>query len=130
MFFKDSDIETPFSIFLDASITANSNTLLSTTLTISPIESSTETPALIKIPNVLLNLLKVFCSIKFPKIGTFNKILSLINLPVSVKVNIQIDKIVRMKTAKIEMDRKTLAYLAMEEPDLFAQIAQTVKIKD
>ena len=37
--------------------------------------------------------------------------------------------IYRLKTAKIEMDRKTLAYLAMEEPELFAQIAQTAKTK-
>ena len=34
-----------------------------------------------------------------------------------------------LKSAKIEMDRKTLAYLAMEEPELFAQIAQTAKTK-
>ena len=33
------------------------------------------------------------------------------------------------KAAKIEMDRKTLAYLAMEEPELFAQVAQTAKTK-
>ena len=32
-----------------------------------------------------------------------------------------------LKIAKIGMDRKTLAYLAMEEPELFAQVAQTVK---
>ena len=32
-----------------------------------------------------------------------------------------------LKVAKIEMDRKTLAYLAMEEPELFAQVAQTAK---
>ena len=34
-----------------------------------------------------------------------------------------------LKAAKIEMDRKTLAYLAMEEPELFAQVAQTAKTK-
>ena len=34
-----------------------------------------------------------------------------------------------LKSAKIEMDRKTLAYLAVEEPELFAQIAQTAKTK-
>ncbi len=34
-----------------------------------------------------------------------------------------------LKSAKIEMDRKTLAYLAMEEPELFSQIAQTAKTK-
>ena len=33
-----------------------------------------------------------------------------------------------LKVAKIEMDRKTLAYLAMEEPDLFSEIAQKAKI--
>ena len=32
-----------------------------------------------------------------------------------------------LKAAKIEMDRKTLAFLAMEEPELFAQVAQTAK---
>ena len=32
-----------------------------------------------------------------------------------------------LKSAKIEMDRKTLAFLAMEEPELFAQVAQTAK---
>ena len=40
--------------------TAISNTLLSTTLLINFIESRTETPAPIKIPNVLLNLLKIW----------------------------------------------------------------------
>ena len=34
-----------------------------------------------------------------------------------------------LKAAKIEMDRKTLAYLAMEEPELFAQVVQTAKTK-
>ena len=34
-----------------------------------------------------------------------------------------------LKVAKIEMDRKTLAFLAMEEPELFAQVAQTAKTK-
>ena len=34
-----------------------------------------------------------------------------------------------LKTAKIEMDRKTLAYLAMEDPELFAKVAQTAKTK-
>ena len=34
-----------------------------------------------------------------------------------------------LKAANIEMDRKTLAYLAMEEPELFAQVAQTAKTK-
>ena len=34
-----------------------------------------------------------------------------------------------LKAAKIEMDRKTLAYLAMEEPELFAQVAQAAKTK-
>ena len=32
-----------------------------------------------------------------------------------------------LKAAKIELDRKTLAYLAMEEPELFEQVAQTAK---
>ena len=32
-----------------------------------------------------------------------------------------------LKAAKIEMDRKTLAFLAMEEPELFAQVAQKAK---
>ena len=34
-----------------------------------------------------------------------------------------------LKAADIEMDRKTLAYLAMEEPRLFAQVAEAVKTK-
>ena len=34
-----------------------------------------------------------------------------------------------LKSAKIDMDRKTLAYLAMEEPEFFAQVAQTAKSK-
>ena len=34
-----------------------------------------------------------------------------------------------LKAAKIGMDRKTLAYLAKEEPELFAQVAQTAKAK-
>ena len=34
-----------------------------------------------------------------------------------------------LKAADIEMDRKTLAYLAMEEPALFAQVAEAAKTK-
>ena len=34
-----------------------------------------------------------------------------------------------LKAADIEMDRRTLAYLAMEEPKLFAQVAEEVKTK-
>ena len=34
-----------------------------------------------------------------------------------------------LKATNIEMNRKTLAYLAMEEPELFAQVAQTAKTK-
>ena len=34
-----------------------------------------------------------------------------------------------LKAADIEMDRKTLAYLAMEEPRLFAQVAEVAKTK-
>ena len=34
-----------------------------------------------------------------------------------------------LKATKIEMDRKTLAYLAMEEPELFAQVARAAKTK-
>ena len=34
-----------------------------------------------------------------------------------------------LKAAKIIMDRKTLAYLAMEEPDLFAKVAEEARIK-
>ena len=34
-----------------------------------------------------------------------------------------------LKAADIEMDRKTLAYLAMEEPRLFAQVAEAAKTK-
>ena len=34
-----------------------------------------------------------------------------------------------LKSAGIVMDRKTLAYLAMEEPTLFAQVAEEAKIK-
>ena len=34
-----------------------------------------------------------------------------------------------LKATNIEMDRKTLAYLAMEEPELFAQVARAVKTK-
>ena len=34
-----------------------------------------------------------------------------------------------LKAAEIEMDRKTLAYLAMEEPRLFAQVAEVAKTK-
>ena len=32
-----------------------------------------------------------------------------------------------LKASKIELDRKTLAYLAMEEPELFAKVAQAAK---
>ena len=32
-----------------------------------------------------------------------------------------------LKASKIYMDRKTLAYLAMEEPEMFALVAQTAK---
>lgn len=32
-----------------------------------------------------------------------------------------------LKAANIDMDRKTLAYLAMEEPELFAQVAESAK---
>jgi large subunit ribosomal protein L20 len=34
-----------------------------------------------------------------------------------------------LKAADIVMDRKTLAYLAMEEPSLFAQVAEEAKTK-
>ena len=34
-----------------------------------------------------------------------------------------------LKAADIEMDRRTLAYLAMEEPTLFAQVLEEVKTK-
>jgi large subunit ribosomal protein L20 len=34
-----------------------------------------------------------------------------------------------LKAADIEMDRRTLAYLAMEEPTLFAQVAEEAKTK-
>ena len=34
-----------------------------------------------------------------------------------------------LKEAKIEMDRKTLAYLAMEEPGLFVQVVEEAKTK-
>ena len=34
-----------------------------------------------------------------------------------------------LKSADIVMDRKTLAYLAMEEPSLFAQVAEEAKNK-
>ena len=34
-----------------------------------------------------------------------------------------------LKGAGIELDRKTLAYLAMEEPDLFAKLADEAKSK-
>nr|MCS5545624.1 50S ribosomal protein L20 [SAR324 cluster bacterium] len=34
-----------------------------------------------------------------------------------------------LKAADIEMDRKTMAYLAMEEPRLFAQVAEAAKTK-
>ena len=34
-----------------------------------------------------------------------------------------------LKAADIEMDRRTLAYLAMEEPILFAQVAEEAKTK-
>ena len=34
-----------------------------------------------------------------------------------------------LKAAGIEMDRRTLAYLAMEEPTLFAQVAEEAKTK-
>ena len=34
-----------------------------------------------------------------------------------------------LKNAKIELDRKTLAYLAMEEPELFDLISDEVKKK-
>ena len=34
-----------------------------------------------------------------------------------------------LKAADIKMDRKTLAYLAMEEPRLFAQVAEAAKTK-
>ena len=34
-----------------------------------------------------------------------------------------------LKAADIEMDRKNLAYLAMEEPRLFAQVAEAAKTK-
>ena len=44
--------------------------------------------------NVLLNLLRAPCSIIFPNIGTFNKILSFNKLPLSVNVIIQIHKII------------------------------------
>ncbi len=33
-----------------------------------------------------------------------------------------------LKKAEIEMDRKTLAYLAMEEPSVFAEVAQEAKV--
>ena len=34
-----------------------------------------------------------------------------------------------LKAADIEMDRRTLAYLAMEEPTLFAQVVEEAKTK-
>ena len=34
-----------------------------------------------------------------------------------------------LKAAEIEMDRRTLAYIAMEEPTLFAQVAEEAKTK-
>jgi len=34
-----------------------------------------------------------------------------------------------LKVANIEMDRRTLAFLAMEEPKLFAQVAEEAKTK-